>query len=194
MILFLVGTATIVIGGPLAYFAVDCLVPGDFGDQAWRGLAALSGSWIGGGANFLAIGESVDAEDTTISMMAVIDVAVANVWMAILLFFSTHQEKMDDAIGADRSGVEELKKKIESFQKEVQTVATLGHLFAILFIAMGATVLAHHVAPLPTTLLSHHCPWAADILGEFAWKVIIVTAIGVPDIVIMMQVLAHIDA
>ncbi|HKJ66497.1 MAG TPA: DUF819 family protein, partial [bacterium] len=59
VILFLVGTATIVIGGPLAYLLFGWLAPADLGVEVWKGLAALSGSWIGGGANFIAIGRSV---------------------------------------------------------------------------------------------------------------------------------------
>ncbi len=58
VILFLIATASIVLGGPVAYFALGWLVPAELGDEAWKGLAALSGSWIGGGANFIAVGES----------------------------------------------------------------------------------------------------------------------------------------
>ena len=87
--------------------------------EAWKGLAALSGSWIGGGANFLAIGKSIGVADSTLAMIVVIDVALANVWMAVLLFFSGHEERMDAAIGADRSSLDTLRKKIEMFQKEV---------------------------------------------------------------------------
>ena len=44
-------------------------------DQAWRGLAALCGSWIGGSANFVAVGESVGRDAATLSLMVVVDVA-----------------------------------------------------------------------------------------------------------------------
>ena len=38
---------TFVIGGPVAYYLLGGIVPESMGDQAWKGLAAMSGSWIG---------------------------------------------------------------------------------------------------------------------------------------------------
>ena len=49
VLLFLVGTLTIVLGGPLAYLAFGWLAPADMGVEVWKGLAALSGSYISGG-------------------------------------------------------------------------------------------------------------------------------------------------
>ena len=51
-------------------------VPGGDSGSSWRGLAALTGSWIGGGANFVAVGESAGATAATMSLMVVVDVAV----------------------------------------------------------------------------------------------------------------------
>jgi len=179
LVLFLAGTATIVLGGPLAYLLIGGMVPEELGEQAWKGLAALSGSWIGGGANFVAIGESVGATESTIAMMVVVDVAVANVWMAVLLFFSGHEERMDARIGANRKALEELRHKSEAFQKQVARPGELKDYFAIVFIAIGGTVLGSWVAPGIATWVSVAMPGAAEILSEFAWKVLVVTAIGV---------------
>lgn len=177
--LFLAGTATIVLGGPLAYLALRGLVPVEMGDQAWKGLAALSGSWIGGGANFVAIGESVGATDSTLAMMVVVDVALANTWMTALLFFAANDEKLDARIGADRRSLDDLRQKSEAFQRQVARPPMLGDLFAILFLAFGATALAAAAAPAIAAAIARLAPDAAGILGEFAWKVVLVTAIGV---------------
>lgn len=171
LILFLAGTASIVIGGPLAYWALGWLVPTELGDQAWKGLAALSGSWIGGGANFVAIKESVGAHDSIIAMMVVIDVALANIWMAVLLFFATHQERLDRSVGADRRSLDELRAKVEAFQKRVARMPSLADLMQICCIAFAGTAVASAAAPF--------FPDVGGVLGEFAWKVILVTAMGV---------------
>jgi uncharacterized membrane protein len=169
--LFLTGTATIVVGGPLAYLAFGAWIPESMGDQAWKGLAALSGSWIGGGANFVAIGESVGATDSTLGTMVVVDVALANIWMAALLLFAGHEARIDAAVRADRSSLEALRRKTELFHKQVAREASLADLFQILFLAFGATVCAASLAA--------HLPSLGNILGEFAWTVILVTAVGV---------------
>ena len=177
--LFLAGTATVVIGGPLAYLALGGLIPPGEGDQAWRGLAALSGSWIGGAANFVAIGESVEASSEILGKIIVVDVALANIWMAVLLFFAAREEIMDRWIGADRASLEELRRKSEEFQSQVARLPTLSDLFLILLRSLGGTALASPDAVYYARLTNEYAPYLTSVLGEFAWKVLLATAIGV---------------
>jgi uncharacterized membrane protein len=145
-------------------------VPAELGDEAWKGLAALSGSWIGGGAKFIAIGESVGADTSTIAMMVVVDVAVANVWMAVLLFFSGRAHAMDARIGADRSAIDAVQKSIADFQAEVARPTNLKDLLAIAFIAFGTTAAA--------TALAARLPDLGTIVNGFTWVVLLVTAVA----------------
>lgn len=171
IILFFTGTLSIMIGGPLAFFLLGRWLPADFIDQAWRGLGALCGSWIGGGANFVAVGESVGASSSTISIMVIVDVAVANVWMAILLMFAGREKEMDQKIGADRSTIEELKAKIEKFYKEVSKNASVSDLFKILGIAFFSTWISIELAK--------KLPAIGNIISGFTWIVVLVTTIGI---------------
>ncbi len=170
IILFLVGTLTIVLGGPLAYLLLGWLTPTDLGVEVWKGLAALSGSWIGGGANFIAIGKSVGVLDSTLSMMVVVDVAVASIWMAILLFFAGRNQEMDARIGADRTAIDTVKKKVEQFQAEVNRPTNLADLLKMLAIAIGGTAVAQ--------ALGQVLPEIGNIVSKFTWVVIFVTTLG----------------
>jgi uncharacterized membrane protein len=170
VVLFLTATAGIVVGGPLAYLLLGWMVPGELGDQAWKGLAALAGSWIGGGANFIAIGESVGASSSTISMMVVVDVAVANAWMMLLLYFAGRDAAMDARIGADRAAIDEVRQKVETFQAEVGRPTDLASLLMIAALAIGSTVIA--------TFLAELLPDIGNIVRGFTWVVIIATSIG----------------
>jgi len=170
VILFLTGTAGIVIGGPVTYLLLGSMVPEAMGDQAWKGLAALAGSWIGGGANFIAIGESVGATDATISLMVVVDVAIANVWMAVLLWFAGREKAMDDAIGADRTAIDRLRDKVEAFEAKVAQPTNLPDLLAMLAIAFGATAVAAAAAEV--------LPDIGSVVKGFTWVVLIVTTVG----------------
>lgn len=171
LIMFFTATATIVIGGPLALLVCAPIVPDSMGEEVWKGLAALSGSWIGGGANFIAIKESVGASDAIIGLMVVVDVAVASVWMAVLLWFAGREQAMDDKLGADRRALDEVRREVASYQASVAKPTSLGHLLGILAIALGATVLATYAA--------RELPELGDIIGQFTWVVMIATAIGV---------------
>ncbi|MEM1118573.1 MAG: DUF819 family protein, partial [Bacteroidota bacterium] len=56
ILMMLVGTLGIVLGGPVAYLAVGQFIDSP---ETWQGMSALAGSWIGGTANMLALQESV---------------------------------------------------------------------------------------------------------------------------------------
>ncbi len=168
--LFATATVTIVIGGPLAYLLLHSFVPDSLGEEAWKGLAALSGSWIGGTANMVAIGKSVGVSDSTFQLMIVVDVAVANVWMAFLLWFAGRDKQMDDKIGADRSSIDECRKKVENYQAEVARPSSLPDLVKIVAIAIGGAAIAKALAPYFPT---------GQFATQFTWVVLMVTAMGV---------------
>jgi uncharacterized membrane protein len=171
VLLFLAGSATITLGGPLAFLALGWLFPVESLDQAWRGLAALCGSWIGGGANFVAVGESAGATAETMSLMVVVDVAVANVWTATLLLFAGRERAMDAAMGADRRRIDDVRERVERYQAEVARPVNLAEMLLILAIAFGATAIV--------TWISGFLPDIGTIINGFTWVVCLVTAIGV---------------
>jgi uncharacterized membrane protein len=171
VILFLAGTASIFIGGPLAFLALGWMFPTDALDQAWRGLAALCGSWIGGGANFVAIGESIGTSAATMSLMVVVDVGVANVWMAILLLFAGRERAMDAAIGADRTRIDTVRARVERYQADIARPANLPELLLILVLGLGTTGVI--------TWVARFLPDIGTIINGFTWIVCLVTAAGV---------------
>jgi uncharacterized membrane protein len=176
--LFLGATTAVVLGGPLAYLLCGTvanlvgfeLIPPEVGDQAWRGLAALSGSWIGGGANFVAIGETAEATESTLALMVVVDVAIANVWMAVLLWFAGREKAMDEKIGADRSSLDKVRNKVADYQAEVSRPTSLPALLTMAGLAIGGAVFATWLAP--------QLPEIGTMVKGFTWVVILVTAIG----------------
>lgn len=101
-LMMLAGTFGIVIGGPIAFLAVGQWLP----PESWKGLAALSGSWIGGTANLVAISESVGTPEAIMGPIIVVDTVVGYGWMAVLLFLSAWQGRYDAAIGAKREAIE----------------------------------------------------------------------------------------
>jgi uncharacterized membrane protein len=140
-------------------------------DQAWRGLAALCGSWIGGGANFVAVGESAGASAATMSLMVVVDVAVANVWTAVLLLFAGREQIMDAKIAADRTRIDDVRARVERYQAEVARPTNLGEMLLILTIGLGTTGIV--------TWVARYLPDIGTIVNGFTWVVCLVTAVGV---------------
>jgi uncharacterized membrane protein len=171
VVIFLAGTVGIILGGPLAYLALGWLVPAELGEQAWKGLAALSGSWIGGSANFVAIGQSVGALDSTLSMMVVVDVGVSYIWMAVLLSFAGREQKMDAKIGADRRTLDAVRSEVERVQAESSRPVTLADLLWMLAIAFGVTVAC--------TVIASKLPDLGSVVTGSTWVMLLVTTVGV---------------
>lgn len=171
VLMFLAGTTSIALGGPIAFLMLGWMFPTEALDQAWRGLAALCGSWIGGGANFVAVGESVGASAATMSLMVVVDVGVANVWTATLLLFAGRERAMDGAVGADRTRIDDVRERVEHYQAEVARPANLPDMLLILAIGLGTTGIV--------TWIAQYLPEIGTIINGFTWVVCLVTAVGV---------------
>ena len=118
MIMFLTGTVGIILGGPVAVLLFSYISPDVLGgagpDEVWRGLATVAGSWIGGGANQTAMKEVFEVGDNLFSAMVTVDVIVANVWMACLLFAAGRAKKIDAWNGADDSAIDRLKERVST--------------------------------------------------------------------------------
>jgi uncharacterized membrane protein len=167
VIMFLAATLGVVIGGPIAYYFYKTGLPMD----AWKGLAALSGSWIGGGANFIAMGSSVGASDQLMGMMVVVDVLVANIWTGVLLYLAGKSEPIDRFMKADNSAIEELKNRVIKFQEKISRVASTRDYMVMIAMALAFSWLAFKLGNL--------LPPIGDIISASTWKIIIITTIGV---------------
>lgn len=133
IIMMLAGTTGVVLGAPLALWIMQSYLP----ENAWQGMTALCGSWIGGGANFVALGKIANASDAMIATMVIPDVFVANIWMAVLLYSAGIQRKIDKWTGADASAIRDLEQRLEAFQAKVMRIPSLADLIVILALGFG---------------------------------------------------------
>ena len=182
IIMFLTATVGIVIGGPIAIFVysfIDPEVVGGVGDQeAWRGFATLAGSWIGGGANQAAMLETYKYNPDFYGKMVTVDIVVANLWMAFLLWGAARAEKFDKWLKADTSSIEKLKKNMSNYQAMSAKNPTLTDYMVILGITFGIVAFAHFggkaMAGIMANLLGEESPFA----GSFFWLVVLATTGG----------------
>ena len=90
IIVFLAGTLGVMIGGPCAMWIVKLISPetisGTGADEVWRGMSTIAGSWIGGGANQTALKEVFQPSDKLFSQVIAVDVIVAEIWLAVLIY------------------------------------------------------------------------------------------------------------
>ncbi len=185
LILFFTGTLGIIIGGPLAILLISAISPETVGgagpDAIWRGLSTLAGSWIGGGANQAAMLEIYQYNPEKYGGMVLVDIVVANVWMAILLLGIGKSKRIDQWLQADNTAIETLKHKVSTFAERVKRNPTLTDLMIMLGLAFGAVGIAHWGAAGMSSLFENipKDSALASFGSSFFWMVTIATAIGI---------------
>lgn len=195
LIMFFTATIGIIIGGPIALWIVGSFAPEVFftssGESIWPGLATVAGSWIGGGANQTAMKEIFGASDKLFSAMIVVDVFVANLWMAFLLYGAGISDKLDKKLKADNSSIESLKKNMEDYSAKITRVPTTTDLFIIVGIAFGAVGLSHFLADIIAPVITDNInglladnpkssiQYITSFGSNFFWLVVFSTTFGV---------------
>ncbi|HZW63179.1 MAG TPA: DUF819 family protein [Flavobacteriaceae bacterium] len=190
LVMFLTGTVGIIIGGPLAILLISTFSPETVGgagfDAVWRGLATLAGSWIGGGANQAAMLEIYQYNPDKYGGMVLVDIVVANIWMAFLLMGIGKKIKIDRWLKADNTAIDELQTKVQNFAEKVKRVPSLTDYMVILAFAFVAVGVAHFGADTISSFLSTtfeavsdpKSPWSS-FGSQFFWLISLATLIGV---------------
>ena len=190
LIMFLTGTIGIIIGGPLAILIISLIAPETVGgvgfDAVWRGLATLAGSWIGGGANQAAMLEIYNYNTANYASMVIVDIVVANIWMAILLLGIGKSQKLDQWLKADDSAIEALKTKVSAYAARISRNPSLSDIMIILGIAFTVVGVSHFGANAISDFLTTHVEAVKDkssamssFGSQFFWMITLATILGI---------------
>ena len=185
LILFFTGTLGIIIGGPIAILIVlstnPALIAGSDLDNVWRGLSTVAGSWIGGGANQAAMKEVFQVDNEIFSAMVAVDVIVANIWMAFLLYGAGINDKIDNWLQAESSSIYVLKYNIEAYQSQIMKIPNTADTMRVLSIGFGITAVAHFGADLIAPWIFQNAPLLAkfSLTSKFFWLIVISTTLAV---------------
>ena len=192
LIMFFAGTIGIILGGPIAVLLVGSISPetvgGEGADAVWRGLSTLAGSWIGGGANQIAMLEIYGFNQKLYGGMVFVDIVVANIWMALLLIGIGKTARIDKWLKADTAAIEDLKEKVSTYSKKVARNPSLTDYMVLAGIAFGTVSLAHigagylssffesYVDGLPVGLKRNSMTFLSS---SFFWMISIATIMGI---------------
>jgi uncharacterized membrane protein len=184
IIMFLAGTVGIIIGGPLAILVTSVIAPDIVGgvgpDAVWRGMTTIAGSWIGGGANQAAMYEMFKPSNDLYSTSIAVDVIIANIWMAFLLFGAARSAKIDKMFNADASAIETMKDRVEAYRASISKLPTLTDTITVLAVGFIAMAIGHVVAGIIAPFLATNYPFLDkySLTSPFFWLVVTATVVG----------------
>jgi uncharacterized membrane protein len=178
--MYVAAVLSIMLGALVAFQVMSWFHPETVAGNTWGGMAALAGSWIGGGANMLAMKEIFEVDATTFGQFAVVDVGVGYVWMAVLIFFASRAPALDKHSGADTTALDELRDRVASYQAQHARIPALGDLMVMGGVAFGTVALAHGLAGPLSAWFGANFSWSSSVSLDkpFVWVVLLATFIG----------------
>lgn len=184
IIMFLAGTLGILFGGPIAILLISAINPEVVGgvgpDAVWRGLSTVAGSWIGGGANQAAMLEIFKPSDELFGAMVTVDIIVANIWMAFLLYGAGMSDRVDRFFKADASAITTLKNNIEEYRASIAKIPTLVDIVKIMAVAFLIVAAGHVAGDFIAPWIDENAPSLSDLSlnSEFFWIIVVATTGG----------------
>ncbi len=152
----------------LGFIVMFVLLHGFFEEGAWRAFGALSGSWMGGTGNMVAIQSALELPDSKMGYVLLIDSIDYAIWVMILLTLVPFAKRFNQWTNADGELLEKLGSTLNTVQKPKRL--DFPSLFMMLGLALMVSVISQELAPLfPTT----------SFLTNTTWIVIFATLAGI---------------
>ena len=153
----------------LGFVGMFALFHTSFGQESWKAFAALSGSWMGGTANMVAIQGALELPDSAMGYTLLIDSIDYAIWVMILLALVPFSKKFNVWSKADTSAIDEVGERL-ALKEENKKPISFDSLFFLLGSALLLSALSQYGASfLPTS----------DYLTQTTWVVILSTLAGI---------------
>jgi len=164
LLTFLLASTSIAI----AFIGMFALFHSAFAQDAWKAFAALTGSWMGGTGNMVAIQGALDLPDAALGYTLLIDSIDYAIWVMILLALVPFAKRFNVWSKADTSVIDAVGERLALKDADKKPMD-----FASLFLLLGSALLVSALsesaaASLPVT----------DFLTSTTWVVIIATLAG----------------
>ncbi|MFK5975539.1 MAG: DUF819 family protein [Sulfurovum sp.] len=140
-----------------------------FDAEAWKAFAALSGSWMGGTANMVAIQGALNIPDSAMGYTLLIDSVDYAIWVMLLLGLVPFAYKFNLWSRSDTSIIDEVGARLEAKERAKEPID-----FASLFLLLGISLLVSSFSQ----YISEFLP-ITSFVTTTTWIVIISTLLGI---------------
>lgn len=155
------------------------LFKGVLDPEAWKGFAALAGSWTGGSANMVAVQEILQAPESLFGHVLIVDTIVYSLWL-LLMFSGTGIAKRFNAwVKADTSYLETQAAAVansgdtsagEAGKDSGAETLDLVALFRVIALGLFASAAA--------TWVGNQLPQIGVVVTSTTWTILIVSVLG----------------
>ena len=165
LLTFLLASVSIAMG----FVGMFALFHTSFTEESWKAFAALSGSWMGGAANMVAIQGALNLPDSAMGYTLLIDSIDYAIWVMILLALVPFANKFNTWSKADTSVLKEVGVRLAAKEEHKKPMEFPSLFFLLSSSLLIAALTQYGASFLPTT----------PFLTTTTWIVIFATLSGI---------------
>lgn len=152
-------------------FLVSHMILGNLlGENSWKSLGALCGSWMGGGGNMLAIQAALEVSEADMGYALVMDSVCASFYVMFLLWAIGFSKIFNKWTKADTKALDEVGASLEEETKANISPVTFQNM--ILILGMGLVVSAF------SQYLGGFLSGIVPFFDKGTWTVLVITVLG----------------
>jgi uncharacterized membrane protein len=170
ILVMLLGTAGIVLGAPVGYFAVHRWLSPD----AWKGFGALAGSWIGGTGNMAAAAAALDTPADQFGLAVLADTVIYVGWLPLLLVSKNFASRFNRWTGVAEDRIERME-AAAALEVQEEKPPAVRHVLYLAGIAAGVAWFAGWLAPLLPVIGQP----GREVITSGTWAVLLVSTLGI---------------
>jgi len=173
VLVMLMGTAGVIVGAVVSYVAVHQWLA----DDAWKGIGALAGSWIGGTANMAATAEMLGTPEDLFGLAVLADNVIYIIWLPILLGSKNIADRFNAWTGVsdDRLALMDAAAEIHVLEDRVPEMRDYIYLFAV---AIAVTWIGATLASGIYASMGNAPDWVHDVFSESTIRILLITTIA----------------
>lgn len=162
-------SATLSIG--LGFVVAYAIMRGALGEDAWKSLGALCGSWMGGGGNMMAVQAALDIDESAMAYALVMDSICGTLYVMFLLWAIGFSGRFNCWTKADTGAIDAVGAALEK-EALADTRSLTWQNIALL---MGSGLLASAVCIKLGGIVGEAVPF----FDKATWTVLMITVLGV---------------
>ncbi|MBT8061674.1 MAG: DUF819 family protein [Xanthomonadales bacterium] len=176
VLVMLIGSVGVVLGGVLAYTLGQSISLGGFlplSVDSWKAFGTLAGSWIGGTGNMTAAHAALDGSATDLTMAAAADQMVYLVWLPLLLGCKAFADRFNRWARVPEGRLAQMEKAAAELATDEKAPSMIQLLYLAL-LALGFTWIAIELSDvLPPVVVG-----GATVITASTWLILLVTTMA----------------
>jgi len=160
-----ISIVSVLLGGFCMFFVFRHML----GAEAWNAIGTISGSWIGGTANMVAIKQATGLSEESFVPLFISDITVVYIWMMLLMMLSGSQSQLNRMLNASQTALEQISQMDEAESIHSKRLTPLS-LVLLPTLGFGLALLIIHV--------SQYIPEIGSAVTNRTWVIILVTTVG----------------